>query len=772
MKPDKLILSAFGPYAEETVIDFAQFGGQGLYLITGDTGAGKTMIFDAVTFALFGAASGGFREPAMFRSLYAEADCPTYVELDFTYAGRQYRVIRNPEYLRPAKKGGGETKQKSEATLYQPDGTIVTGYANVTKQIEELLGINCGQFTQICMLAQGEFRKLLFAPTEEKSKIFRKLFDTTPYQAFQNRLKNEASALREQYEEQTRSIQQYSAGILCQDAEMKAAISDTIQKEDMQTLLTLLVNYIKDSDAEKKTCDDQISQLEKTLEVKNQQAGKQEEFLRMKKEFLRMQKEFADAKVRVQESTARLARMQELFNKEQSRETIIQILYLEQELLLQKRKAERAQADYIAASEKSTQAMLAYTNHQKLFLDEQAGILAAELKDGEPCPVCGSTIHPKKAEISSNSGASSLTREALEQEKKKCDQLGQNTSELSMQAGLQAEEVKRAEQQLMEAREANRPDGSDGSNDKSSSNAEQEEAIRAEFAGKQIRRDEYAERLGQAEKQLKQAEQTAVRERAGADALKEQLKHQEKLQKAAEDQVEIEALQTEIFELKKRIEELRGKRQQLSNIIDTDTRCQVQIEKQWKVRKKTEEELIWIRTLSNTVNGTVAGKEKIMLETYVQMIYFDKIVGRANTRFMTMSSGQYELKRREQSGNRQSQSGLELDVIDHYNGTMRSVKTLSGGESFMASLSLALGLADEIQSVAGGIHLDSMFVDEGFGTLDEEALTQAMRALLNLTEGNRLVGIISHVAELRERIDKQIIITKDRSGGSRVQIEI
>ena len=771
MKPDKLILSAFGPYAEETVIDFKQFGGQGLYLITGDTGAGKTMVFDAVTFALFGAASGGFREPAMFRSLYAAADCPTYVELDFTYAGRQYRVIRNPEYLRPAKKGGGETKQKAEATLYLPDGAIVTGYANVTKQIEELIGVSCGQFTQICMLAQGEFRKLLFAPTEEKSKIFRKLFDTTPYQAFQNRLKNEASALHEQYENQTRSIRQYSAGILCQDTELKEEFSDAVQKEDMQELLAALSEYIKVCDSEKKKCDDQISQLEEALEAKNQQAGKQEEFLRMQKEFLRMQKEFADAKVRVQESTARLTQAQEFYKQEQGKENMIQILYLEQELLLQKRKAECAQADYIAASEKSTQTLLVYTNHQKLFLDEQAGILAAELKEGEPCPVCGSTMHPKKAEISS-SGVSSLTREALEQEKRKCDQLSQKTSELSMQAGLQAEEVKRAAQQLKEVREASHSDSSDDSNNKSSCDTEQEKAIRAEFAGKQIRRDEYTERLHQAEKQLKLAEETVLREQAGAYALEEQLKHQTKLQEASENQIDMESLQMAILELKKRIEELRRARQQLSNLIDTDTRCQLEIEKQWKAQKKTEEELIWIRTLSNTVNGTVAGKEKIMLETYVQMIYFDKIVGRANTRFMTMSSGQYELKRREQSGNRQSQSGLELDVIDHYNGTMRSVKTLSGGESFMASLSLALGLADEIQSVAGGIHLDSMFVDEGFGTLDEEALTQAMRALQNLTEGNRLVGIISHVAELRERIDKQIIVTKDRSGGSHVQIEI
>lgn len=185
---------------------------------------------------------------------------------------------------------------------------------------------------------------------------------------------------------------------------------------------------------------------------------------------------------------------------------------------------------------------------------------------------------------------------------------------------------------------------------------------------------------------------------------------------------------------------------------------------------EVETKWTWVKALSNTANGNIGGKEKIMLETYVQMTYFDRILARANTRFMIMSGGQYELKRRIEAENNRSQSGLELDVIDHYNGTERSVKTLSGGESFKASLSLALGLSDEIQSSAGGIRLDTMFVDEGFGSLDDESLQQAMRALYGLTEGNRLVGIISHVSELKEKIDKQIVVTKEKSGGSRAEI--
>lgn len=197
-----------------------------------------------------------------------------------------------------------------------------------------------------------------------------------------------------------------------------------------------------------------------------------------------------------------------------------------------------------------------------------------------------------------------------------------------------------------------------------------------------------------------------------------------------------------------------------------------------KIRRQAEnltevsEKWGWVKVLSNTANGNLGGKEKIMLETYVQMRYFDLVIQRANRRLMVMSGGQYELKRRNEAENNRSQSGLELDVIDHYNGSQRSVRTLSGGESFKASLCLALGLSDEIQSSAGGIRLDTMFVDEGFGSLDDESLQQAIRVLSGLSEGNKLVGIISHVGELKERIEKQIVVKKDRAGGSRAEIRV
>ena len=213
-------------------------------------------------------------------------------------------------------------------------------------------------------------------------------------------------------------------------------------------------------------------------------------------------------------------------------------------------------------------------------------------------------------------------------------------------------------------------------------------------------------------------------------------------------------------------------------IKDVDTRININSEtlgliknKYFKL-KELEDKLSTVGALSNTANGKLAGKDKIQLETYVQMHYFDRIINRANLRFMAMSSGQYELKRMVGAANQVSQSGLDLSVIDHYNGTERSVKTLSGGESFIAALSLALGMSDEIHAMSGGIRLDTLFVDEGFGALDEESLNQAVNALLTITDGNRLVGIISHVTELKNRIERKIIVTKDRSKGSKVVVEI
>ena len=231
-------------------------------------------------------------------------------------------------------------------------------------------------------------------------------------------------------------------------------------------------------------------------------------------------------------------------------------------------------------------------------------------------------------------------------------------------------------------------------------------------------------------------------------------------QLAESKEVDVEGLNVILKEKKAKKNSIEEAYSKIISRLNNNINALERIKKQSKNLEEAEKRYIWVKALSNTANGNISGKEKIMLETYVQMSYFDRIIARANVRFMMMSGGQYELKRKIETDNKRSQSGLELEVIDHYNGSERSVKTLSGGESFKASLALALGLSDEIQNSSGGIQLDTMFVDEGFGSLDDESLQQAIKTLTELTEGNRLVGIISHVGELKEKIDKQIVVKK------------
>lgn len=272
------------------------------------------------------------------------------------------------------------------------------------------------------------------------------------------------------------------------------------------------------------------------------------------------------------------------------------------------------------------------------------------------------------------------------------------------------------------------------------------------------------------EEKLSQAEAAyRTTERSWQDALQKKKTLEEQLQREDKEE-ETQKLAEEQCRLAECREAYAEEYRKAAHRYDTNQAIRQSIAKQSREALDSERRWSLVKELSNTMNGNLGGKDKITLETYVQMQYFEQVIRRANTRFMVMSAGQYELKRSVEAESMRRQSGLELDVVDHYNGTVRSVKTLSGGEAFLASLSLALGLSDEIQSVSGGIELDTMFVDEGFGSLDETALGQAMNALNGLAEGNRLVGIISHVGELKERIDKKLIVTKDVTSGSHVTL--
>ncbi len=918
MRPLKLSISAFGPYAGQTVIDFEKLGEHGLYLVTGDTGAGKTTIFDAITFALYGEASGANRAANMLRSKYAAPDTPTEVELTFSYGGKVYTVLRNPEYERPAKRGSGITKQTAEATLTYPDGRAVTKVRDVNAAVREILGIDRNQFAQIAMIAQGDFLKLLLADTAERQRIFREIFKTGCYQAFQERLKAESAALKNQREDARRSIDQYLGGAAAVDSDVRGLELRKAQQGELPIAeaMELLEALLQDDGAALEKLNAEAEADGKALETVNTALGKAEEaektagLLRAAqsaaKQAAEKQKELdaavQAAKARQPEAeklgaaaaaleaqfpdydqrektqaalTKAKADLQRAKNGEQQtsqkltaqaetletqkaelksleaageqraqlnaekarltgeKEDLAAFLGLLDRLKKQEAVLKRAQEAYLLAQEQATAAKADYDGKQRAYLDEQAGVLALQLRDGEPCPVCGSRDHPHPAPVSAKAPTEAeLNAAKRASEKAQADAEAASGAaaqqrgiaetlrrEAAEQAGKLLGECPEAERAALAERKLNEVKASltalDGAIAKEEKNLRRKqelekripeaEATKAALETElQTRKTELAGLEARIEELTKQAEAYAGKlqfpDRAAAERERARLQKEQRgiaaaitaaetaqkngIQAAADAEGRVKQLQEQLSGMempdREKLTEQRNAimaRQKERSQKQTDVSGRMTANRAALNGMRTKGEELdgldrrwsWVKALSDTANGTISGKEKIMLETYIQMTFFDRIIARANLRFLAMSGGQYELRRRAE-GEKGSQSGLDLNVIDHYNGTERSVRTLSGGESFLASLSLALGLSDEIQASAGGIRLDTMFVDEGFGTLDDETLRQVMKALSGLTEQNRLVGIISHVSELKERIDRQIVVTKEKSGGSSVRV--
>lgn len=922
MRPLHLTLSAFGPYAGRVEISLEQLGERGLYLITGDTGAGKTTIFDAITYALYGEPSGDNRDPSMFRSKYAQLDTPTWVELVFSYGGQTYTVRRSPEYERPAKRGGGTTLQRAEAELHLPDGRLVTKTREVTGEIVNIIGLDRSQFAQIAMIAQGDFLKLLLADTRSRQEIFRKLFPTRGYMVFQEKVKSESGALQRECEAARASVKQYIDGVLCpqedpmypqwerawagelpiqetvelletlleQDRERDTQCSEELEQLDgeWKAVTALLAkaeelekaqSQLEEAQVRRETCATQWEAAQQQLEAQTAQASQWEglraQLADLEAELPRYQ-ELDQLRQNLTAQTQSIRQqstwLEEQGNEQQRREKELELWRQEragleeagaqrERLLGQQTRAqeqsqrleelntllegcrqarvdlENAQKRYGVARQKAQAAQEDYTGKNQAFLDEQAGILAQKLADGQPCPVCGSLTHPTPAQLSPGAP----TEEELNRAKQAWETAQQTASTWSVEAGKARTALEEREGRLRSQMahvlpecEADQPvDQSIQEAQRKAQEAldqvrgqlrqveaalarkrqldtqipqqeqrlgELEQAIasaREQLAGANSRREELQGQIHTLEGQLRypQAEQarqeqsdlkgklqrleeaqTQAQRRANAAQLaltgaEEAVKQLKQLVEQSQP-VDVETQRARSQELTLRRAQLTAIQRELHTRITTNRTALEQIQGKTAQLTQLEQRYTWVRTLSNTVNGTLPGKEKIALETYVQMTFFDRILRRANLRLLVMTGGQYELKRRREAAGSRGQSGLEMDVIDHYNGTQRSVKSLSGGESFQASLALALGLSDEIQSSAGGIRLDTMFVDEGFGSLDEESLNKAMGALGDLAQGNRLVGIISHVSELKEKIDKQIVVRKDRTGGSRVEIVV
>lgn len=938
MRPLNLVITGFGPYAERTEIDFTKLGSHGLYLISGDTGAGKTTIFDAITYAIFGKASGNNRDDAkLFRCQNCAPSTPTEVELTFMYDGREFRIRRNPEYERPKARGEGMTKEAASVTFYFPDSSgrvsatsrSISKEKDVAEAVKSVMGgLDRDQFSQIAMIAQGDFMKILLEDTKSRRETFRKIFKTQNFERLQTKLKEEAAKFAKQCEALVQTACTYVSSAHCSEGSAYAAdiaekitLAQKMQIADWNEICVLLQNMVDEDFAMAVAAKNEIDTLAEKISRQNQELGAAEsvqknrkgladaqaELDRLKPQLQELAKVKVDAegrkpeceKIQEQITTIKnsLPQYDELEQKQltlkQKESTLkkngkqlkigqesleklaeeLKQMKAEQETLsgageskikllgeiekLNQRQSEiknvgeqlhnyndeldilkKAQDDFLSAEKEYRIVHDEYESKHLAFLNEQAGILAENLEEGCACPVCGSEHHPHKA-CKSEEAPSQAELEVL---KKRVSVAEANRSSKSENAVGQKEKCDNQKKSIQE-----KLDGLFGE----SSIEDARERGNTEF---KKNRDELnrLKILFDIESQKEHRKKELENKETGIPAKESAL---DELRKSNEDFVrvisntegEISGLKNEIGGMIKnlpfdskgtasaKINELQKSLDGLNGIIqkavDDFNECESKIKglqakidafnkalegaseadldclkgaltalqkqnaqktDEWNLAtqrvnqnksildniQKVSSELsvaakkqLWLNNLSDTANGGLSGREKLMLETYVQTSYFDRIIRHANKRFLLLSNGQYELVRREEASNNRAQTGLDLNVIDHICGKQREVKTLSGGESFLASLSLALGLADEVQSSAGGIQLDTMFVDEGFGSLDDESLKAAINVLQNLAGDHRLVGIISHVNELENKIEKIVRVRKDENKVSRVTVE-
>lgn len=930
MKPLKLTMSAFGSYAGKNVIDFTGQQ-QGIFLITGDTGAGKTTIFDAITYALYNQTSGGERNGNMMRSQYARPETETYVELEFLYRGQTYRVRRNPDYkITKTLKNGKIREQKvpHSVELTLPDGTVFPEKKNATDaKIIEILGLTADQFSQIVMIAQGDFLKLLYTKSDERKMIFSKLFRTDIYWKIQENLRRKSMEMDERIQENDRAFEQEKSRIIPLPESEELPLDELVERLRERVKDALKEQNLRRANVEelnkKITKYEEINKLFVSLE-KIRQTGKELEARQVESKERRQQIENAlkadkvlvaeqqnlRQQQAVEQSVQAIAKMEEtLTNNQEMFETLktqlqeveaeqkreaadIQkkMLALEQSFpsyeALQNARSEEQQAkkvweDLEKTSEESfhkkeagiaalkeqqkqqeqvveqtkknweqtslsaSESAKHYEHMYEAFLKEQAGILAENLSAGCPCPVCGSTVHPDPAKLSDHA----VTELEVEQAKK-TRAAAEEKRDLAY-AAFEAEKTEK--QKLAQAVEKEEADFVLAQTIAKQQRKEAEQNyVSLQKTAEQIREKLVYPSLAEAKKQyaamqkaLEAAEQEIERKRQkvselaeAMNTLKGQKLAEEENQKTAkklaaktekeyaklleksgfvseetyhlailpersrsklereEKEYESQCLrqQSEQKLLEKQVsgktytdttelnEQLKAEKQALKEAEKTYMElhtayendrsvlqnCAVYLEK----GKKLESEDQVIKSLSKTANGRLSGSAKIDFETYIQRQYFKQIIHEANKRLLTMSNHQFILKLKEEANTgRKTNEGLDLSVYSLVADSERDVKTLSGGESFLAALAMALGLSDIVERSAGAIHPDMMFIDEGFGSLDAQSRQQAIEVLGELAGDSRMVGIISHVTELKEQIDRKLVVSRTDKGSRAVWTE-
>ncbi len=930
MKPLKLTMSAFGSYAGKNVIDFTGQQ-QGIFLITGDTGAGKTTIFDAITYALYNQTSGGERNGNMMRSQYAQPETETYVELEFLYRGQTYRVRRNPDYkITKTLKNGKIREQKvpHSVELTLPDGTVFPEKKNATDaKIIEILGLTADQFSQIVMIAQGDFLKLLYTKSDERKMIFSKLFRTDIYWKIQENLRRKSMEMDERIQENDRAFEQEKSRIIPLPESEELPLDELVERlrerlkdalkeqnlcranvEELNKKITkyeeinkLFVSLEKIRQTGKELEARQAESKERRQQIEN--ARKADKVLVAEQQNLRQQQEVEQSAQAIAKMTETLANDQEMFEtlktqqqeaeakqKREAADIQKKMLALEQSFpsyeALQNARSEEQQAkkvweDLGKISEESfhkkkagiaalkeqqkrqeqvveqtkknweqtslsaSESAKHYEHMYEAFLKEQAGILAENLSAGCPCPVCGSTVHPDPAKLSDHA----VTELEVEQAKK-TRAAAEEKRDLAY-AAFEAEKTEK--QKLAQAVEKEEADFVLAQTIAKQQRKEAEQNyVSLQKIAEQIREKLVYPSLAEAKKQyaamqkaLEAAEQEIAKKRQkvselaeAMNTLKGQKLAEEENQKTAkklavktekeyaklleksgfvseetyhlailpersrsklereEKEYESQCLrqQSEQKLLEKQVsgktytdttelnEQLKAEKQALKEAEKTYMElhtayendrsvlqnCAVYLEK----GKKLESEDQVIKSLSKTANGRLSGSAKIDFETYIQRQYFKQIIHEANKRLLTMSNHQFILKLKEEANTgRKTNEGLDLSVYSLVTDSERDVKTLSGGESFLAALAMALGLSDIVEWSAGAIHPDMMFIDEGFGSLDAQSRQQAIEVLAELAGDSRMVGIISHVTELKEQIDRKLVVSRTDKGSRAVWTE-
>lgn len=878
MRPKMLTMCGWGPYRNKAEVDFTGFEQKGIFLITGATGAGKTTIFDAITYALYGALSGTERdkERSSVRSDFADAQTPTYVELVMEHGGQQYRIRRNPEYFRPKKRGKGNeslTREKENAVLTFPDGRVLQGNREVNAALQELLVLDYQQFKKISMIAQGEFARLLVAPPKEKTGIFREIFGTGVYEKFTQglgarsrqlyarvsmqkhkleedirlltlgleksewpreireklleltagenwnyeeiwvcleRMEEEAGQncrqIKKEYEKAEREIEKQTAAISRQEEENRRIgqfQQVLLAKERLEAALP------RQQEKEKRFNQAMNAALAEASEEKSRQAAgrlfqKKEEIRQQREDCISCKKEAGLLKPYMD----RADRIRSLLEKSGAKAQLeAEKRELSKQFENQSLQLSEGQKEYL---EKETECAAYKTEYEEADRKRKLGAigLAAELlEEGKPCPVCGSTSHPSPARAEQDA----VSEEELERLKRQVQTAQEALDELHER--LIAIKTRRENTFLLmqEKEEQGNRIGEllSGETDvicqeylsMDPAKAQlllQEKCGRArELEGLLQEKTRSVERLCAQEKELQQEKQEA--QKAFEDNLslhgfadetqyrRAKLSGEERnrLQKEIQEYQKQTAANQELYlhlkaELKNAREldltepkqQLDGLRKRKAELLKRQKLWETYLSEVAKTRRLIREkrqsmeedskEYGYVKDLENLASGNNA--KRLVFEQYVLANYFEEILRAANLRFQKMTSGRYEMSRAEQVGDGRVKDNLEIQVMDYYTGKYRSVRTLSGGETFKASLCLALGMSDVIQAMNGGIRVDTLFVDEGFGALDSESLDQACSALMSLAGKNCLIGIISHVPELRERIGQQLVIDKTGSG--------